>query len=203
MEPQNRYAEGTPVLAQGRKATVIRDYGSGHTRTVEVKLSDGCWVGRTFAVSGFSVKRDPNPERELPSEVPQTTTTTTMSSEKEQILQYTQVDGTILYGTYVATNKDGDMLLKTTGGDIVVTPASAVEEVRPWTFKAVDVQNGNVYEFVHKPDVLRVNDIIMPNGATGLLRVVKTNTKSRTASQYFKGRRVSTEPVEATAAADA
>jgi hypothetical protein len=190
MDQYDRYSPGTHVVnkSNGRSYSVLRDYGEGPSRTLEVKTTSGA----TLAIAAVSVRKDtrPFPETSTPTQ-PQTPKV----SCKETIYQHTKEDGSVVYGTYLATDKMGQVLLKLSGNEglIITVDPKTVEEVRPYTFSAVGTTSGTVYEFIYIPDVIKAGDQLIPESGTETLRVLKINTRSRSATERFKGRRVATE----------
>jgi hypothetical protein len=120
-----------------------------------------------------------------------------MSSET--LFQYKNAAGVVAMGTYLATNRDGDTVLKLVGtNEVVVVPTKEVSEVRPYTFSAVD-PDGRTYEFAYKPDLLKKGDRLILKDSDTFLRVTKVDTGSTTRT-VFKGTRLLTEEVGAPAA---
>ena len=192
MDQYDRYSPGTHVVnkSNGRSYSVLRDYGEGPSRTLEVKTTSGA----TLAIAAVSVRKDPRP-------FPETSTPTqpqTPRVNSKTIYQHKKEDGSVVMGTYLATDKMGQVVLELlgAGGAVIVVDPKTVEEVRPYTFAAVSLTDeSKVFEFIYLPDVLKRGDLLIPENGSETVRVVNINTKSNTAKERFRGRRITTEEV--------
>lgn len=110
---------------------------------------------------------------------------------------YSFVDnGTVKYGTHIGTNSSNQLLIEEKGsGRIYTLNRNDVDEVVPYTFSVVDVMDDlSTTHYIGTPDTVKKGDILL-TAKGDLVKVVAVNTKSKTASTTFKGRRVVTEEI--------
>ena len=111
---------------------------------------------------------------------------------KEQLFTWTEVNGNIAYGTYLATNSSGQYVIeeKQTGNIVTMHP-DYLEEVIPWTFSA---KNGSTEKHFTGSDIIKKGDVLLQAKTTKFWFVTNVNTKNKTATK-FVGRRVITEEI--------
>jgi hypothetical protein len=133
-------------------------------------------------------------ERELKLYDNQATMTTTKT-----LYSFTKADGTVGYGTYLATNSANQLVVEEKGtGAILTFNKDQLEEVLPYTF-AVKIGKNETH-YVGKPGCVEKGDVVMLSGADtdySIGRVVAVDTKSKSARAKFKGVKLVTQAIEA------
>lgn len=125
-----------------------------------------------------------------------------IETEKEETMttnKLYQVIGTETYGTQLATNSEGKIVLEVKGtGEVITKSKKELEEVFPFTF-GVEFVGGNntVYHYLGTKESVTVNDLlILDNGFdTGICKVVSVDTKSSKATKEFNGTKLLTAPI--------
>ena len=112
---------------------------------------------------------------------------------KKQLFSWTNEEGSIVYGTYLATNSSGEYVVeeKQTGRVVTKSPKD-LEEVIPWTFLA---KAGNSEQNFTGNDSIKKGDVLHQTQSLKFWVVKEVNTKCKSATK-FVGRRVLTEEIE-------
>lgn len=114
------------------------------------------------------------------------------------LYQITQEDGTVTFGTHVGTNSANMLLIEEKGtGKIIFAKKEQVEEVLPFTFAVR--QNGKNVHYLGEPDRVKKGDVLLYTGEGAdkyeLAVVTGVDTKNKTATKTFKGKKVLTEDI--------
>jgi len=113
-------------------------------------------------------------------------------------LYQTVGEDTPRFGTYLATNTLGQIVLEMKGANAApeAFDKDAIEEVLPWTFQARNLfaQNEH-FSFTARKDSVAKGDMLL--GSMGVVEVIQVNTKSRKHQGAFTGRKILTEAIEA------
>jgi len=110
------------------------------------------------------------------------------------LYQFKNAEGTVIYGTYLATNQLGQWVMEEKGnGTLHTVDQKDTEEVLPYTF-SVKVR-GKVQHFIGSPNQLGVGDtlICVMDDYPELAVVTALNTKNKEARAKFSGRKIVTE----------
>jgi hypothetical protein len=107
-------------------------------------------------------------------------------------------NGSVTYGTHVGTNSSNQFLIEEKGtGKIILANKSQLEEVLPYTFSVR--MNGKNVQFQGEPDKLKKGDILLYTGEGAdnaqVAYVTAVDTKNKTATKSFKGRKILTEEI--------
>lgn len=123
----------------------------------------------------------------------QPSSTTNTMQDSNALYSFTKTDGSTGYATYLATNSAGEWVVEERGtGTIHTLPKDNFEEVVEYTIKVRSFLSGDEYHFKGiKEGSVEVNDIIVTTYNL-LYRVIKLNSKSKTA-ETFKGIKLLTE----------
>lgn len=110
---------------------------------------------------------------------------------------YQTLEETPRFGTYLATNSIGQIVLEMKTGQANVNVEAfekdKVEEVKPYTV-SIAINNGNELHFTCPKDAVKENDVvILDSGDFG--RVTKINTGWSGTTRELKGRKVVTEVI--------
>jgi hypothetical protein len=123
--------------------------------------------------------------------------TSTMTNAKT-LYSFTKTDGTVGYGSYLATNSSNQFVIEEKGtGAILTFDKDQLEEVLPYTY-AVKFGNSEVH-YVGKPGCVEKGDIVLSNSGDSNFavgRVVAVDTKSKSARAKFTGVKLITAPIE-------
>ena len=123
--------------------------------------------------------------------------TSTMTNAKT-LYSFTKADGTVGYGSYLATNSSNQFVIEEKGtGAILTFDKDQLEEVLPYTY-AVKFGNSEVH-YVGKPGCVEKGDIVLSNSGDSNFavgRVVAVDTKSKSARAKFTGVKLITAPIE-------
>jgi hypothetical protein len=121
----------------------------------------------------------------------------TMTNAKT-LYSFTKADGTVGYGSYLATNSSNQFVIEEKGtGAILTFDKDQLEEVLPYTY-AVKFGNNEVH-YVGKPGCVKKGDIVLSNSGDSNFavgRVVAVDTKSKGAEAKFAGVKLITAPIE-------
>jgi len=116
----------------------------------------------------------------------------------QSIYQVTLEDGTTTFGTKAGATAQGKILIEEKGtGKIIIVDEAMLEEQLPYTF-AVRTQ-GNTQHYIGKPGAVEKGDIVivMDGGVdkftVGMVSAV--DTKNKTATKPFNGRKLITEAI--------
>jgi hypothetical protein len=124
-------------------------------------------------------------------------TTSTMSQAKT-LYSFTKADGTVGYGSYLATNSSNQFVIEEKGtGAILTFDKDQLEEVLPYTY-AVKFGNSEVH-YVGKPGCVEKGDIVLSNSGDANFavgRVVALDTKNKNGRAKFNGVKLITSPIE-------
>jgi hypothetical protein len=110
------------------------------------------------------------------------------------LYQFKNAEGTVIYGTYLATNQLGQWVMEEKGnGALHTVDQKETEEVLPYTF-SVKVK-GTVKHYIGSPNQLSVGDtlICVMGDYPELAVVTALNTKNKEARAKFSGRKIVTE----------
>lgn len=132
-------------------------------------------------------------ERELKLYDDQATMTTTKT-----LYSFTKADGTVGYGTYLATNSANQLIVEEKGtGAILTFDKDQLEEVLPYTF-AVKIGKNETH-YVGKPGCVQKGDVVMLSMADteySIGRVTAVDTKNKNARAKFNGVKLVTQAIE-------
>lgn len=119
-------------------------------------------------------------------------------AQTNTLYQINLEDGTVTFGIHVGTNSANMLLIEEKGtGKIIFAKKDQVEEVLPFTFSVR--QNGKNVHYFGEPDKLKKGDVLLYTGDGAdkyeLAVVTGIDTKNKTASKHFKGKKVLTEDI--------
>ena len=119
-------------------------------------------------------------------------------AQANTLYQITLDDGTVTFGTHVGTNSANMLLIEEKGtGKIIFAKKDQVEEVLPFTFSVR--QNGKNIHYLGEPERVKKGDVLLYTGEGAdkyeLAVVVGVDTKNKTATKHFKGKKVLTEDI--------
>lgn len=121
----------------------------------------------------------------------------TMTNAKT-LYSFTKADGTVGYGSYLATNSSNQFIIEEKGtGAILTFDKDQLEEVLPYTY-AVKFGSSEVH-YVGKPGCVEKGDIVLGNAGDAnfaIGRVVAVDTKNKSARAKFNGVKLNTTPIE-------
>jgi hypothetical protein len=122
----------------------------------------------------------------------------TAMSQTNTLYQVKLEDGTITFGIHVGTNSSNQLLIEEKGtGRIIFASKSQVEEVLPFTFSVR--QNGKTVHYLGEPDRVAKGDVLLYTGEGAdryeLALVTAVNTKNKSATKTFQGKKVLTEEI--------
>lgn len=109
---------------------------------------------------------------------------------------YQTKEETPRFGTLLATNSAGLLVLEMKGTNEVLTFAKgAVEEVKPYTVRVRSVPDtmGKAYEYLSRKGDVAPGDLIFVRNSADMARVEAVDTKSDRATVELVGRKVVTE----------
>jgi uncharacterized protein YodC (DUF2158 family) len=108
---------------------------------------------------------------------------------------YQTKEETPRFGTLLATNSAGHLVLEMKGSGAVETfPKSAVEVVHPYTVDIRFPGSSQTYSYLARKGEVEVGDVILVD-AERIAKVVKINTKSNRATVNLIGRKLLTMPL--------
>lgn len=119
---------------------------------------------------------------------------TEMTQTQQNLYQFKTATGATVYGSYLATNQNGQWVMEEKGnGQLHTVNKNDAEEVLPYTFSVK--MRGNTTHFVGTPDQVCVGDVLMYTGGDypEIAVVSAVNTKNKNARAKFTGRRLVTE----------
>lgn len=113
---------------------------------------------------------------------------------------YQTNEATPRFGTLLATNSQGKLVLEMKGTGIPeLFDAKEVNVVMPYTFSVVFGSNSTEYSYKGKEGEVELGDLLLldnsPRGELTVARVVGVNTKSDAATKHFVGVKLHTTPV--------
>jgi hypothetical protein len=113
---------------------------------------------------------------------------------------YQTKEETARFGTLLATNSQGKLVLEMKGtGEVLAFDRDQVEVVMPYTFGVKFPNNHTEYHYLGKDGEVAVNDMVMlDNSSTGkfeIARVTSVNTRSEAATVVFKGSKLLTQRI--------
>lgn len=114
------------------------------------------------------------------------------------LYQITQDDGTVTFGIHVGTNSANMLLIEEKGtGKIIFAKKEQVEEVLPFTFSVR--QGGKNVHYLGEPGKVKKGDVLLYTGEGAdkydLAVVTGVDTKNKSASKTFNGKKISTEDI--------
>ena len=119
-------------------------------------------------------------------------------SQAKTLYSFTKADGTVGYGSYLATNSSNQFVIEEKGtGAILTFDKDQLEEVLPYTY-AVKFGNSEVH-YVGKPGCVEKGDIVLSNSGDANFavgRVVALDTKNKNGRAKFNGVKLITSPIE-------
>lgn len=113
---------------------------------------------------------------------------------------YQTKEETARFGTLLATNSQGKLVLEMKGtGEVLAFDRDQVEVVMPYTFGVKFPNNNTEYHYLGKDGEVAVNDMVMldnsPTGKFEIARVTSVNTRSEAATVVFKGSKLLTQRI--------
>jgi hypothetical protein len=119
-----------------------------------------------------------------------------ISKEADMPKLYQTKEETPRFGTHLAVNSAGKIVLEMKGsGEVLAFDKKAVEEVRPYTVDVKFNNSGTTYSYFAVKGCVSVGDILLIDGGTDYARVMKVDSKSDKATKHLKGRRLMTEEI--------
>lgn len=131
-------------------------------------------------------------------------TTNNIPTEKENTEMknklYQTKEATTRFGTLLATNSQGKLVLEMKGtGDVVAFDSHEIEIVTPYTFGVKFPNNNTEYHYLGKDGEVAVGDMVMldnsPTGKFEIARVTSVNSRSESATVVFKGSKLVTQRI--------
>lgn len=100
-----------------------------------------------------------------------------------------QIKDKDVYGFKLATNSKGEIVFEVKStGEILTVNKEQLIEVMPYT---VDIKflgaNGQKYAFFSREGDVKVGDVVVAEGYSNLMIVVKTDSRSKAATKWLKG----------------
>jgi hypothetical protein len=119
-------------------------------------------------------------------------------SNSNTLYQIKNDNGTVSYGTHVGTNSSNQFLIEEKGtGRIILANKAQLEEVLPYTFSVR--MNSKLVHFQGEPEKVSKGDFLLYTGEGAdnaeIAYVVAVDTKNKTATKTFKGRKLVTQEI--------
>jgi hypothetical protein len=113
---------------------------------------------------------------------------------------YQTKEATARFGTLLATNSQGKLVLEMKGtGEVLAFDRDEIEVVMPYTFGVKFPNNHTEYHYLGKEGEVEVGDMVMldnsPTGKFEIARVTSVNTRSEAATVVFKGSKLLTQRI--------
>lgn len=122
-------------------------------------------------------------------------TKTQTSKEDNMTKLYQTKEETPRFGTLLATNSAGKLVLEMKGsGEVLTFEKKEVEEVKPYTVRIKFQDSHTEYEYLSRKGDVEVGDMIILNGNGHIAKVTAVDTKSDRATKDLVGRKVLTAP---------
>lgn len=117
------------------------------------------------------------------------------TKEEEEPMLYQTTEKNPRFGTKLATNSEGHVVLEMKGenGKVEAFAPDLLEEVVPYTFNCKHIGSNALLAFQCPKGAVAVGDMLL--GETNLYRVTKINTKDRSATKEFSGSKLATTPI--------
>lgn len=130
---------------------------------------------------------------QIPNSLHDQTEKESIMSQQNHTKLYQTLEDEPRFGTYMATNSKGQIILEMKGsdGNPEAFDPKDIEEVLPWTFR---VSTGGL-AFRAPKDAVKIGDILVQQNQNTFLTVSAVNTK-QVGAPTFKGSKLTSTPVE-------